>query len=132
MLRCCVFKNSKNLPTSDSQLKVIWYNQHIIYTKLFHVFEIYSATKFHNNPWKDQSGQNQGENPSQRWWWWSIWSENVPWRRKYVCFFNSALVLFKPGLCSDNKLTELCLHIKSKTKFCFYIIIPKLIHYYLT
>ena len=44
----------------------------------------------------------------------SIWLQNVPSKRKYVpdvanskSFFNSALVMFKPGLRSNNKLTTI-------------------------
>ena len=50
MLGCCVYKNSKNLSASDSQLKRHMLSTCIVYTKLFKILEMYSFTKFHNNP----------------------------------------------------------------------------------
>ena len=44
MLGCFLFKNSKDLSASDSQLKRHTYHQYIVYTKLFHIPESYSAT----------------------------------------------------------------------------------------
>ena len=50
MLGCCVYKNSKNLSASDSQLKRHMLSTCVVYTKLFKILEMYSFTKFHNNP----------------------------------------------------------------------------------
>ena len=53
MLECCVLKNSKKFFAFDSQLK-----RHII-SSTHRLYKIIS------HPQKDQSGQDQGENPWQ-------------------------------------------------------------------
>ena len=50
MLGCCVFKNSKTLSASDLQLKRYIISSTYCYIKLLNIFEIYSATRFQNNP----------------------------------------------------------------------------------
>ena len=52
MLGCCIFKNSKKLSASDSQLKRHTISSTNCLYNFFHILKKYSVTKF-NNPWKD-------------------------------------------------------------------------------
>ena len=109
MLRCCVFKNAKNLSASDSQLK-----RHImpsIYRlcKAIFTFLKFIQSKGFITAHKRLARRGPREEPLATP---SIWSQSVPRKKKYVPdgsnskgLLKSALVMFKPGLCSNNKLT---------------------------
>ena len=49
MLGCCIFKNSKKLSASDSQLKRHTISSTNCLYNFFHILKKYSVTKF-NNP----------------------------------------------------------------------------------
>ena len=105
MLGCCVFKNSKNLPASYWQLKR-HYIINILSIQNYFTFSkcIYPQSFIATH----QPGQDQRQNPLQH----HLFGRKTYFKKENmylmsIFFLNSALVIFKFRLCSNNKLTAI-------------------------